>query len=163
MIVESGKALFTAEDCQNMAVRNHTDSEVKENLSGFAERSLPRRIVLLVAFLVSLIFAVSCGSDSYSFFASIAAILFAVGFLLSETLYRLNRKNASSCAFIEIVVDQKKEPETEYRNSATTGPESTRFYPVFGRDTTTNYGSTWYLSKEVYRNAKEGEAVQINI
>lgn len=163
MIVKNGQALFTTEDQQNMTVKNYTEQEVKKNLKKYARQVRLRRCGLLIAFFASLIFAVKCNITSYSLFAYIVAILFAAGCLLSETLYWLNRKNTASNAYIEIVVEQKKEVETNFHNSVTTGPESICYYPVLGRDSTTSYESIWYLDKEEYKRAKPGDVVQKNV
>lgn len=163
MIIRNGKELFTEEDRQNMTIRNYTDAEIRNNLKKYAKQSRLRRGVLLAAFLISLIFAVNCSTDPYSFFSRIVVVLFAAGCLLSESLYWLNRKAAASSAYIEFIVEQKKETETDFQNSVMTGPESICHYPVFGRDTATNYGSIWYLDKEEYKNVKAGEMIRKNV
>lgn len=163
MILKDGKAIFTAMDSQNMTIKNYTDKEIKNNLKKYAGKAWNRRILLMIAFLVSMIFAVKYNTDPYSFFCYIVVILLAAGCLLSEIMYWLNRKNVTSRFYIEIVVDQKKTIETDYQNSVATGPETIHYYPIVGRDTTTNYGSVWYLDKEEYQKVKAGDLVRKNI
>lgn len=163
MTLKNGKAFFTAEDIQNMTVRNYTAEESKQNLRMYARKSCARRVILLAALLVTLFLAIYFNTTLYSFFFCIAVILLAAGFLLSEFIYRLNRKYATDSPYIEIVVEQKKEVETQYQNSVTTGPDSIHFYPVLGRDTTTNYESIWYLDKDAYRNVNAGDIVRKSI
>ena len=163
MILEKGKAIFTTEDNQNMTVKKYTDIEIKNNIKNYTQKSFPRRILLLTGLVISLIFALNCDTNPFSFFSNIIVILFAAGCLLSEIVYHLNRKIAASDSYIEILVEQKKETDNSYQNSATTGPEVFHFYPVIGKDTTTNYKSTWYIDKDVYQNVKTGDIVKIGI
>lgn len=111
---KNGKVFFTAEDKQNVNIKNFTTEESKQNLKKYARKSRGRRSVFVIALIVSLFFAVYCNVDSYSFFAYIVVILLAVGCLLSESIYWLNRKNVTCNSYIEIVVDQKKNVEICY-------------------------------------------------
>lgn len=154
------RVFYTLEDKTNTEIHSYSDAEIQQNLKKYEKKSRPRRSLMLAGFVVSMIVAVNCNTDPYSFFSYIAVILFAAGELLSETLYWLNRKSAAGRWYVEIVVDRKKEIETYYQNSATTGPDSIHYYPVIGRDTTTGYSSVWYLDKDTYQNVKAGDIIK---
>lgn len=157
------RVFYTREDKQHMTLKNYTAEEIKQNLKRYARKSRPRRSLLLAAFVISLIVAVNCNTDPYSFFSYIFVILFATGELLSETMYWLNRKNAASCYYVEIIVDRKEKVETYICHDAVYGSDFFQYYPVSGKDTTTGYSSIWYLDKNMYRNIKVGDIVRKNI
>lgn len=163
MIQEGGKVLFTQADKENTSIKTYTDEESAAQLDQYVKKARPRRIAFLIAFAGCLIVAVAYDSEPYHFVSRIASVFFAACCVISELLYRLNRKPAALKTYVEIRVDQINDVETYYSTSATTGPESIQFYPVEGRDTTTNYQSTWYLDKETYRNANVGDIVQIKV
>ena len=162
MILEKRTAIFTTEDKQNITIKNYTDKEVEDNLKKYVKKSLFRRLILIIGLIISFIFSINY-DNQYSFFSNIVCILLFAGCILSEILYPLNRKNAVSHSYIEIVVEQKKDIETYFQNFITTGPDSIHFYPILGKDTTTNYESIWYLNKDEYENTNVGDIVRKNI
>ena len=157
------RVFYTLEDKTNTEIHSYSDAEIQQNLKKYAKKSRPRRSLLLAGFVISLIVAVNCNTDPYSFFSYIFVILFATGELLSETMYWLNRKNAASCYYVEIIVDRKEKVETYICHDAVYGSDFFQYYPVSGRDTMTGYSSIWYLDKDMYRNIKVGDIVRKNI
>ena len=91
-----------------MTVKKYTDIEIKNNIKNYTQKSFSRRILLLTGLVISLIFALNCDTNPFSFFSIIIVILFVAGYLLSEIVYHLNRKIAASNSYIEILVEQKK-------------------------------------------------------
>ena len=163
MIQEGGKVLFTQADKEHTSIKTYTDKESAAQLDQYVKKARPQRIAFLIAFAGCLIVAAACDSEPYHYISRIGAVFFAACCVVSELLYQLNRKPTALKTYVEIRVDQINEIETYYSTSATTGPESIQFYPIEGRDTTTNYQSTWYLDKETYRIANVGGIVQIKI
>lgn len=154
------RVFYTLEDKTNTEIHSYSDAEIQQNLKKYEKKSRPRRSLMLAGFVVSMIVAVNCNTDPYSFISYVFVILFAAAELLSETLYWLNRKDEAKHSYIEIIVDQKLDVETYYQNSAATGPDSIHYYPVIGRDTTTGYSSVWYLDKDTYQNVKAGDIIK---
>ena len=161
MIREGKKAVFTDKDRENLSVRKYTDEEVKNNLKEFNRDHNKRRIPLLIVLRIMLLIAIFM--KSIAFAADIGIVLVCGAIILSEILHRLNRKRIKSRYYIEIIVERKREVETFYETSATTGPESFKYYPVEGRDSMTNYRCICYISKEQYENAVAGQRIRINV
>ena len=163
MIQEGNRIIFTQTDKENTSIKTYTDEELATQLDKYEKKARPRRIAFLIAFAGCLIAAAACDFEPYHFISCIASVFFAACCMISELLYRLNRKPAALKTYVEIRVDKINDVETHYSTSATTGPESIQFYPIEGQDTTTNYQSTWYLDKETYRNTNVGDIVQIKV
>lgn len=161
MIREGKKILFTEEDRKKLYLRKYTNEEIKANLKEYNHKNNKRRIPFLIILIILLLMAIYVEQISYA--ADIGIVLVCGAIIISETLHRLNKKRAKSEYYIEIIVDEKKEIETYYENPVTTGAEVFKYYPIEGRDSTTNYRCMCYISKEQYINANYGQRIRINI
>ena len=95
------RVFYTLEDKTNTEIHSYSDAEIQQNLKKYEKKSRPRRSLMLAGFVVSMIVAVNCNTDPYSFISYVFVILFAAGELLSETLYWLNRKSAAGRWYVE--------------------------------------------------------------
>lgn len=163
MIRHEKEVVFTEEDKRNLTVKEYTNEEIKNNLKKFNHNHNKKRILLLTILFLLLCIATMATIEPISFTADIGIILVCTILILSETIHRLNRKRVKSRYYIELIVEKKRDVEEYYENSVTTGPDILKFYPIEGRDSTTNYRYICYVDKENYKKTDYGQKIKLSV
>ena len=157
-----GKVYFTQNDKENLCIREYSDKECLDRIKQYTKNNNMRRLLLFATFLFFLVLACS-KIDPLSYIADIGILLVLAGVLLSESLHWLNGKRERSKFFVEARIIKKREVEIYYETSPTTGPESRKFYPIEGEDTSTGYKCLLYIDKGTYGQVQPGQCIKISV
>ncbi len=155
------KVYFSEEDRDNLVVHRYSDQEFKDLESGYRRKRNKRRWVFLVILAILLILFTVFTVLKYLFYLAIAFMVFLI--ILYEYIDRVNMKAYCGKYYVEIIVDEILSSDTHIEQTLTPGSDVMMFYPILGRDSSTNYRSKFYIDKEQYDTTGVGKKIRISV
>lgn len=134
---------YTDEDKQNMIIKQYTAKELKATESSFRKSRNTWRVIFFIILLVHIGLAMLVESDTIQYFSSIAIAGWSFVIVIYEYAYWSDLKVIRVKHYIEIIIDEKLEIETDLVPSHDGYSSMLEYYPVKGTIAGTNYQSVF--------------------
>ena len=174
MTREDGKTSYTEEDLRNIEIKEYNKEELKNNLNKVKGKRIVLGIAsaifctLTVIFLTMILFVddetlmqIKIYAVELFFWYFLAYAVYAVVFVCIAINNVSEIKDAKCRNCFETEVLEKLPVESYSYTSTDSGTHTNYFYPIRGKDSSNDYETVLYISKEKYENADIGDYIKL--